>query len=109
MWWWILHVTGVDNVSGPWYGFWSGFGSDLGEIEISPPTIAIYRRHNCHVKGCWRIGKYSVEGTGYVVCRHHHPDEAPTHHEVLAAHHAAKARRAQAAASQAAQPATPKV
>jgi len=109
MWWWILHVTGVDNVSGPWYGFWSGFGSDLGEIAIVGGLISIYRRHNCHVKGCWRIGKYSVEGTGYVVCRHHHPDEAPTHHEVLAAHHAAKARRAQAAATQAAQQTAPKV
>jgi len=94
MWYWILHVMGADNLSGPWYGFWSGFGSDLGEIAIIGGLISIYRRHNCHVKGCWRIGKHPVEGTTYVVCRQHHPDAAPTHQEVLAAHRAAKERDA---------------
>jgi hypothetical protein len=92
MWWWILHVMGVDDLSGPWYGFWSGFGADLGEIAIVGGLVSIYRRHNCHVKGCWRVGKHPVDGTSYVVCRQHHPDQAPTHQEVLAAHRAATKR-----------------
>ena len=24
--WWFLHLTGIDNPSGPWYSFWSGIG-----------------------------------------------------------------------------------
>ena len=31
---WFLHIIGSDNVSGPWYGFWSGFGSDIGELVL---------------------------------------------------------------------------
>ncbi|HEY1282626.1 MAG TPA: hypothetical protein VGF22_23290, partial [Acidimicrobiales bacterium] len=26
---WLAVHTGTDDLSGPWYGFWSGFGSDL--------------------------------------------------------------------------------
>jgi hypothetical protein len=78
-WWhplqhWFLHYTGSDNTSGTWYGFWSGFGSDLSEIMIVGALLAVLRKHNCHVHGCWRIGRHPVEGTGYVVCRRHHPD-----------------------------------
>ena len=84
--WWLLHVLGVDNASGPAYLFWSGFGSDLGELAIVGGLVAMYRRHNCHVRGCWRIGRHPVEGTPHVVCRHHHPHGAPSHEEVIAAH-----------------------
>lgn len=68
---WLLHVTGADNVSGPWYGFWSGFGSDLGEATIIGAVIAAARHRNCHVKGCWRLGHPDPEH-GFPACRHHH-------------------------------------
>ena len=35
---------------------------------------AVVRKHNCHQPWCWRVGRYPVEGTEFVVCRHHHPD-----------------------------------
>jgi len=67
---WLLHVLGVDDVSGRWYGFWSGFGSDLGYAGI---IAALVRKHNCHQPRCWRIGRFPVEGTAWSACRRHHP------------------------------------
>ena len=89
---WLLHVLGVDNVSGRWYGFWSGFGSDIGEVVIIGALVSVYRKHNCHAKGCWRLARHPVEGTPYVVCRRHHPDGPPTHARILAAHRAHRER-----------------
>jgi hypothetical protein len=83
--WWILHVLGVDNLSGPWYGFWSGIGSDITEFAIVGGIFSLYWKHTCHVQRCWRLGRHPVENTGYVVCRRHHPNGAPTHEDVLAA------------------------
>ena len=73
---WLSRLLGLDNGSGPAYLFWSGFGSDLSEIA-GLGTIAwiFYRHHNCHVRGCWRIGRLPLEG--YVVCGRHHPRGAP--------------------------------
>ena len=86
--WWhpFLHILGVDNVSGRWYGWWSGAGSDIGELAIIGAVIGTWRRVNCHVKGCPRIGKVAVPGTPWHVCWHHHPEGKPTHHHVLRAH-----------------------
>lgn len=70
----LAHFFGLDNLSGPFYGFWSGVGSDVSELAIVAAVIGMYRRHNCHVKGCPRIGKHPVEGTPYIVCAKHHPD-----------------------------------
>lgn len=70
---WFLHLIGADNTSGLQYGFWSGFGSDIGEFVLIGGVIGAYRKHNCHVKGCWRIGLHPVEGTPYITCRKHHP------------------------------------
>lgn len=64
----LLHVLGVDDLSGRWYGWWSGAGSDLGELGI---VLAIVRRHNCHVRGCWRIGRHPLAETEWLVCRRH--------------------------------------
>lgn len=89
---WLQHVLGLDNPSGPWELFWSGFGSDLGEWTIAATPFVLWRRHNCHVKRCWRIGRHRVEGTPFVVCRRHHPDDHVTAQDVAAA--AAKARGA---------------
>lgn len=75
---WLAHVLGLDDASGGWYLWWSGTGSDLGEVAIAGAVLATVRRHNCHVHRCWRIARHPVAGTGHVVCRHHHPDGAPT-------------------------------
>jgi hypothetical protein len=72
--WLAIHV-GSENEPGVWYGFWSGFGSDIGEVTIIGGMIMMYRKHNCHQPGCWRIGRHRIEGTEYMVCRKHHPDD----------------------------------
>lgn len=85
---WFLHATGADNVSGPQYGFWSGFGSDLGEFAI---LVTLWKRLNCHVDGCWRIAIHHVPGTPYTTCRKHHPTigSSVTADHVREAHHKA--------------------
>lgn len=70
---WIFIHTGTYNEAGPYYGFFSGFGSDLGEVALIGSAVALFRHRNCHVKGCWRMGK-QVEGTPYLACHVHHPD-----------------------------------
>ncbi|HEY1668500.1 MAG TPA: hypothetical protein VGG54_22645 [Trebonia sp.] len=89
--WWhaLMHALGIDNVSGPQYGFWSGFGSDLGELAIVGGLLGMYRRHNCEVKGCWRLGRHRT-AAGHSVCRRHHPDDHLTAEQVEAAHYAAR-------------------
>lgn len=67
---WLAVHTGTVNESGTYYGFWSGFGSDLGELAIIGGLIQMYRKHNCHTQGCWRIGKHTVDGTPW--CSYHH-------------------------------------
>lgn len=98
VWHWFLHWTGSDNVSGPWYGFWSGFGSDLGEVTLLGLAVGVVKSRNCHVKGCWRLGKHPVSGTPFAVCRRHHPELE--HRHIRAEHvHAAHKRARQAAAT----------
>jgi len=71
---WLLHWlavhTGTVNESGPYYGFWSGFGSDLGEVAIVGGLLTMVRKHNCHQRHCWRIGRHLVDGTPW--CNRHH-------------------------------------
>jgi hypothetical protein len=83
-WYWLVHWTGSDYglTPGKWsfYGFWSGFGSDLGEITIIAGLLAVYRKHNCHVRGCLRIARHEftdeAAGATYMLCRKHHPATA---------------------------------
>ncbi len=76
---WLAYMTGSLNTSGapPNYNFWSGFGSDIAEVTIIAGLVAVYRKHNCHVARCWRIGRYpftdEATGTAYLLCRRHHP------------------------------------
>lgn len=71
LWHLFLHLTGSDNVSGPWYGFWSGFAGDIPVLGIG---VVLWRRHNCHEPGCWRIQfRAHPDDEGHVVCRKHHP------------------------------------
>jgi hypothetical protein len=83
MWWWhalqhwLAVHTGTVNEAGPYYGFWSGFGSDIGEVTIVGGLLAIYKKHNCHSRWCWRFGHHDFadEATGitWKLCRAHHP------------------------------------
>lgn len=84
----FLNWTGANNTSGNQYGFWSGFGSDLGEITLIGMGIAWYRNHTCHVDTCHKFGKHQVEGTPYKVCRKHHPSipKHLTHLHIVKAH-----------------------
>jgi hypothetical protein len=74
---WLAVHTGTVNEPGVYYGFWSGFGSDIGEYAILVGlTVGLYhafRRHNCHEPRCWRIGIHPVDGTPFHACRKHHP------------------------------------
>ncbi len=99
--WFALH-TGITNGGpDPYYNFWSGFGSDLGEATlISAVSIGVYtgmRKANCHTAHCWRIGHHALEGTPYILCKHHHPDvpnRGASHAHILSEHHKHKLAKA---------------
>lgn len=55
----------LQPLSGQGYQFWSGIGSDFSEITILGAVVGLYYKHNCHTKGCPRIGKHIVNGTPY--------------------------------------------
>lgn len=67
-WHWVEVHTGTVNESGPYYGFFSGFGSDIGEVTLIAGVIALYRQHNCHQPGCWRLAKHET-AEGYKLCK----------------------------------------
>jgi len=88
--WLALHTGTLHGGPDLYYNFWSGFGSDLGEATlISAVGIGVYtgvRKVNCHTKGCWRIGHHPLDGTPYILCRHHHPDvpsKGASHEHIL--------------------------
>jgi hypothetical protein len=83
---WLQVHTGTVNEPGPYYGFWSGFGSDLAEFSILGAVgTAVYqlvKKYNCHEPGCWRIGNHPAAGGQFLLCYRHHPDfkgKKPTH------------------------------
>lgn len=88
---WLAHFLGTDNVSGTYYGWWSGAGSDLGELAIIGGLASVIRRHNCEVHGCWRLGRHQT-AAGRWVCRKHHPEGRLTAEQVKADHEAAKGK-----------------
>jgi hypothetical protein len=75
---WLQVHTGTVNEPGPYYGFWSGFGSDLAEFSILGAVgTAVYqliKKYNCHEPGCWRIGNHPAAGGQFLLCYRHHPD-----------------------------------
>ena len=87
---WLSHVLGLDDPAGHWYLFWSGVGSDLGEIAIVGTLVTTYRRHTCHVTAprfCWRLGVHPIDGTAYRACGRHHPIHDKVSAELLADMH----------------------
>ena len=61
----------LDPLHGNGYQFWSGIGSDFGELTIITGGVLLFRHRNCHVKGCWRLGHTDPEH-GHPACRRHH-------------------------------------
>lgn len=72
---WLLHLLGVEpRTASTTYNFWSGFGSDLGEVVL---IGGAWKLLNCHEEGCWRLGvKTTVEENGhhYRRCKRHHQE-----------------------------------
>ena len=67
-WHWVEVHTGTVNEPGPYYGFWSGFGSDIGEVALLGGMVALVRHHNCQNKGCWRLSKHTT-ANGHRLCK----------------------------------------
>lgn len=65
---WLLTLVGLGG--GRWAAFWGGIGSCLGEFAI---LGVLWRKVNCHAKGCYRVGLHHVDGTPYITCKKHHP------------------------------------
>src|SRR5262249_35203288 len=83
---WLQVHTGTVNEPGPYYGLWSGFGSDLEEFGILGAAAAgiyqLVKKYNCHEPGCWRVGTHPAAGGQFLLCYRHHPDfqgKKPTH------------------------------
>jgi hypothetical protein len=90
---WLAVHTGTVNESGPYYGFWSGFGSDLEEFgifgAIGAAVYQLVKKYNCHEPGCWRIGQHPAAGGQFLLCYRHHPDyqgKKPTHELIQKLH-----------------------
>lgn len=83
-WPWLEHHSGVDNLAGPWYGFWSGIGSDIGELTLVIAAITvtyhIVRHLNCHAKGCKRVGRIKDPESGTLWCFDDAPAELKAKH-----------------------------
>lgn len=89
---WLYHLFGLGNLSGPWYGFWSGVGSDISEaFPVIGLAYVSVRRSNCEIHGCWRLGRHST-AAGHHLCRRHHPDDRLTHADAVEAHRDALAQ-----------------
>ncbi len=87
IWNWLLTVFGINNPSGPWYSFYSGIGANFGEVAI---IGVVWKKVNCHAKGCLRVGLHPVSGTHFITCRKHHPvhdGNAPATAEQIAQAH----------------------
>jgi hypothetical protein len=100
---WLSVHTGTSIKPSPsvYYNFWSGFGSDIGEVVIIGGMVHFARNHNCGVKGCWRFHRYEYDMDGVIhkVCRHHHPKLGKDHlltHLHLLEHHEQRRREAEA-------------
>ena len=90
---WLGVHTGTLNEPGPYYGFWSGFGSDLEEFgilgAIGAGIYQLVKKYNCHEPGCWRVGTHPAAGGQFLLCYGHHPDyqgSKPTHDLIVRKH-----------------------
>lgn len=85
--WLTVHLsqeTGTSNEVSRAYAFWSGFGSDIGEVTVFAGFIALYHHMKC--SSCPRIGIHKMD-TGQKTC-HRHSTHA--HHAGLRVKHREK-------------------
>lgn len=66
----LYHWAGLDDGSGAWYLWWSGF---CGDLVFLGAFFGLFRHFNCHARRCPRLGLHEVPGTEYKTCRRHHP------------------------------------
>lgn len=59
-----------DPLHGDGYQLWSGIG---GDAFLVTGGLVWWRKHNCHVRGCWRLQWHPHPLHGHVVCKKHHP------------------------------------
>ena len=77
---WLQVLFGFANGDGnsPQYLFWSGAGSDLAYLSFAAAAIGVYRKHNCRMRWCWRLGRHEFTDPADQVtrslCWRHHPD-----------------------------------
>jgi hypothetical protein len=94
---WLQVHLGITNEPGPYYGFFSGSGSDIGEIALVGAIItltgSLWRKFNCHNEGCLRLGLHQLAGGAYVVCRKHHAAVTGHPHRKLSTEFLAAAHR----------------
>lgn len=49
---WLAHILGLDNATGAWYLFWSGFGGDFAEFVVLVTIIRgimnLNKKHDRH-------------------------------------------------------------
>lgn len=84
----LLHILGIDDMSGRWYAWWSGSGSDVEELFLLGGAVfALYRRHQCETRRCLRLVRHQTAAGHHVCHRHSALGRAPSRDEILAAHH----------------------
>ena len=66
------------GLAGPYYGFWSGIGSDIAEFSLVGAAFTgvyqVTRKFNCHQRRCWRVGTHEAADGQFLLCARHHPD-----------------------------------
>lgn len=77
--WGWLYGLGVHPYPGPqtpWtYQMWSGIVPAMTVLSLFASLGGAYHLHNCHLPGCWRLGKVKVGGAPW--CARHHYLAAP--------------------------------
>jgi hypothetical protein len=76
----FLTFLGTVDGGGRWYLWWSGM---FANVTIFAAVLIFYRKHNCHIHRCWRLGRHTAvdaNGIEHTVCKRHHPDLGKHHH-----------------------------
>jgi hypothetical protein len=77
---WLAVHAGLNDLTGPYYGFWSGIGSDLAELTlvgaVATGAYQLVRKYNCHQPRCWRVGNHPAAGGRFYLCWRHQPDNS---------------------------------
>jgi hypothetical protein len=66
--WLWNHASSYNFVSGP-----------LPDITLITGIALWWRKHNCHVRTCWRLQWHPHPVHGHPVCRRHHPETKGEH------------------------------